>query len=186
MTVVYFKRYRMEYDLARPLFRATPLPPGYHLVPWQESLLEAHAETKYRCFCQELDAHIFPCLADYEGCVRLMREITQRTGFLAGATWLLQYGRDGDPEVEYCGTIQGVQTMEQVGGVQNVGIVPRHRGRGLGTALLHSALGGFRAAGLQRATLEVTAKNGDAIRLYRRLGFRPVRTVYRTAEVVHA
>jgi ribosomal protein S18 acetylase RimI-like enzyme len=186
MTLVYFKRYRMEIDVTRLLFRPPPLPRGYSLIGWSEALLEAHAETKYRCFHHEIDAHVFPSLSDFEGCLRLMRDIAQREGFVPQATWLLCYGRDGDPRGEFCGTIQGVRTQADVGAVQNVGILTGHRGRGLGTCLIHRSLNGFRDAGLRRVTLEVTAKNSDAIRLYRRLGFRSVRTVYRTAEVAYA
>jgi hypothetical protein len=44
-------------------------------------------------------------------------------------------------------------------------------------------LRGFRQAGLRRAYLEVTAQNEGAIRLYRRLGFVKVRTVYKAVEI---
>jgi ribosomal protein S18 acetylase RimI-like enzyme len=186
MSLVYFKRYRMEFDLEPPLFPQPRLPSGYALVPWDESLLETHAATKYRCFRHEIDAHVFPCLNDYEGCVRLMRDIAGREGFVAAATWLLQYARDDGSDVEFCGTIQGVRNSHGVGAVQNVGIVPEHRGRGLGTCLIHRSLAGFRQAGLRRVTLEVTAKNNGAIRLYRRLGFRHLRIVYRVADVAYA
>lgn len=186
MGLVYFKRFRMELDLGRPLFDEPPLPPGYSLVPWDDDLLEAHARTKYRCFCDELDAHVFPCFSDYSGCLRLMRDITQRDGFLAGTTWLAHCGVPGSPDSEYIGTIQGLENQQGLGAVQNVGIVPSHRGRGLGTCLIYKALLGFRAAGLRRVTLEVTAKNRGAIGLYRRLGFRQIRTLYRVAEVAYA
>ena len=61
-----------------------------------------------------------------------------------------------------------------------------HRGKGLGTALLRRALTGFCEVGLERAMLEVTAQNSGAVRLYQRLGFRRVKTVYKAAEVVYA
>jgi len=94
-------------------------------------------------------------------------------------------GLMGDSEpLEYCGTIQGMRDRSGMGAVQNLGIVPGHRGRGLGTALLHSALAGFGQAGLTKAFLEVTAQNDGAIKLYRRLGFRRARTVYKAVEVV--
>ena len=68
-------------------------------------------------------------------------------------------------------------------GFQNLGVVAAFRGRGLGRALLLQALHGFVRAGLGRALLEVTAQNSAAIRLYRRLGFRCRKTLYKAVEV---
>ncbi len=186
MGLTYFKRYRMEFDLTKPLFPARELPLGYRFRAWDDSLLKAHAKTKYRCFRYELDASVFPSLGHIDGCLRLMRRITRQEGFLHGATWLLEYASPAERRREFCGTIQGVRTRKGVGSVQNVGIVPDHRGRGLGTVLLRRSLEGFRRAGLKRVSLEVTAKNAGARRLYRRLGFCSVRTVYKTAEVAYA
>jgi hypothetical protein len=47
-------------------------------------------------------------------------------------------------------------------------------------------LGGFRQAGISRVYLEVTAQNEGAIRLYRRLGFVTVKTVYKAVEPVYS
>jgi ribosomal protein S18 acetylase RimI-like enzyme len=161
------------------------LPSEYTLLPWSDSLVEAHAEAKYQSFCLEVDANVFPCLGEREGCARLMREIARREGFLSAATWLLVCRNDGR-SLDYCGTVQGVRDAKDFGAVQNLGITPSHRGQGLGTYLLHRALCGFLNVGLRRAYLEVTAQNSGAIRLYRRLGFRSVKTVYKAAEVAYA
>jgi ribosomal protein S18 acetylase RimI-like enzyme len=69
------------------------------------------------------------------------------------------------------------------GGIQNLGVVPEHRGKGIGRAVLLKALAGFAAAGVRRAFLEVTARNDPAVRMYREIGFRNYRTVYRAVEV---
>jgi ribosomal protein S18 acetylase RimI-like enzyme len=82
--------------------------------------------------------------------------------------------------------VQGIRDGKGAGSIQNLGIVPEHRGRGLGTCLLYAALDGFRRAGLRRACLEVTAQNADAIRLYRRHGFRRARTVYKAVELAYS
>ncbi len=66
-----------------------------------------------------------------------------------------------------------------MGALQNVGVAPSWRGRGLGEALVLLALHGFRRAGMARAQLEVTARNEGAQRLYRRLGFRRTKTLYK-------
>ena len=63
-----------------------------------------------------------------------------------------------------------------------MGSFPAHRGRGLGAALMLQALHGFRTACLPGVMLEVTAQNEAAVRLYRRLGFRCRKTVYKAVE----
>lgn len=185
MGVTYFKRYRMEIDLLGRLFEAPPLPEGYFLLPWHQRLVPAHAEVKYRSFREEIDAHVFPCFGEREGCQRLMSDIAEREGFLESATWLLEYRTIANRRGDYCGTIQGIRDTYGMGAVQNIGIIPEHRGRSLGSILIRHALEGFRSTGLRRASLEVTAQNTGAIRLYHRLGFRKVKTVYKAAEVVY-
>ena len=186
MGLTYFKRFRMEFDLSRPLFERPPMPAGYAMLPWRDSLLSAHADVKYRSFCFEIDANVFPCLGDREGCLRLMQEISSREAFLREATWLVTYRATAASDPEPCGTIQGIRDRSGLGAVQNVGIIPEHRRLGLGTSLLYHGLRGFQEVGLRRAFLEVTAQNCGALRLYERLGFRTVKTVYKAAEVAYA
>ena len=141
MSVSYFKRFRMEIDLRGQRFLPISLPAGYWLIPWQPERLADHAEAKYHSFRQEIDADVFTCLADLNGCYRLMQEISLKDGFLPEATWLAACRTDG--RVEYCGTIQGIRANHKYGAIQNVGITPTHRGRGIGTALIHAALDGL-------------------------------------------
>jgi GNAT superfamily N-acetyltransferase len=176
LPVVYFKRFRMEI-LLNDLLPVPALPAGYVLVPWEEQLLSAHAEVKYRSFAGEIDAVVFPNLGSRLGCYRLMQDIARRPGFEPRATWLAA-GPEG-----YCGTIQGVRERGGWGAIQNLGVVPAARHRGLGSCLLLQALHGFRQAGLLRAFLEVTAQNEGAVRLYRRLGFRCRKTLYKAVSL---
>jgi hypothetical protein len=185
MGLTYFKRFRMEVELTGRRLEPPPLPGGYRLLAWDDSLIEAHAEAKYQSFRSEIDSNVFPCLGDWIGCHRLMQEIRGKQGFLPGATWLVAYKLPhGDDE--YCGTIQGIRDYTGLGAIQNLGVTPEHRGRQLGTCLLLQSLAGFQQAGLRRAFLEVTAQNGDAIRLYQRMGFSKARTVYKAVEVAYS
>lgn len=180
MDSTYFKRYRMEVDLTVPRFAAA-LPTDYRYVPWNEAVLDIHARTKFRSFRDEIDAVVFPCLGNLEGCRRLMREIRNKSGFLPNATWLIAHG--STPEsLQWCGTIQGITERGGGGMIQNIGVVPGHRGLSLGTCLIERSLAGFRRHGLNRVGLEVTAENASAVRLYQRLGFRRVRTVYKVVD----
>lgn len=186
MSVSYFKRFRMEIDLRGRSFGSYPLPAGYRLMAWNPELIAEHAEAKYYSFRHEIDADVFSCLGDSEGCYKLMSEISDREDFLAEATWLAVYIGDGSEPIEYCGTIQGIRVSPRLGGIQNIGITPRHRRRGVGSALIAAALAGFQRVGLPRAYLEVTCQNEPAVRLYRQLGFQRTKTLYKAVEFAYS
>lgn len=169
--VTYFKRYRMELRLANLGPQETPR--GFTWLPWARERIDMHARVLYDSFQQEIDAKVFPNLADLLGCTLLMAELARKSGFVPEATWLLA-AADGTPVA----SIQGLQERGR-GAIQNVGVVPGYRGVGLGSALLLQALHGFRRRGLAVGSLEVTGMNEGAIRLYRRHGFRKTRTMYR-------
>jgi ribosomal protein S18 acetylase RimI-like enzyme len=133
-----------------------------------------------------------------------MQEIAQRENFLPEATWLalelpptmtLPVGMAAAEALKFlrqqglrltkaCGTVQGLVLNQQVGSIQNLGVVASHRGHGLGSALLHQALLGFRERGLSRAILEVTNDNLAAVRLYQRLGWQLDSVHYKAVEII--
>jgi ribosomal protein S18 acetylase RimI-like enzyme len=114
-----------------------------------------------------------------------MREIASRSCFAPESTWLCRYTDPATSQNIPVGTIQGLE-IDGWGAIQNLGIIPEHRGKGLGSWLLHRAAEGFRQLGLTRMHLEVTTDNIDAIRLYERLGFRKAQVIYKAAEVLGA
>lgn len=186
MAVVFFKRYRMQFDLRSATFPDLTLPEGFAVHPWEKRLLGSHAEAKFRSFRNELDANVFPCLGNSDGCLRLMREISSRQGFVPEATWLATYRNPETGRLENCGTVQGIRERVDVGSIQNIGIVEGQRGKGIGSVIVLKSLKGFQSVGIKIVTLEVTAKNIGAMRLYGRLGFKILRTVYKSVEITEA
>lgn len=187
MAVAYFKRHRMELRLDRLRLTDEPrLADGFRLFPWSPKLLNRHADVKWQSFREELDAHVFPCLGELEGCRQLMREITSRKTFVPQATWLACRETDFADGLQPCGTIQGLLSSGREGAIQNLGVHPDCRDMGIGSALLWNALDGFREAGCRFVHLEVTVQNTSAIRLYERFGFRHVETLFKVAEVQYA
>jgi ribosomal protein S18 acetylase RimI-like enzyme len=170
--VRYFKRYKMEVSLNG--LPPSELPPAYRWLAWHSAHLDVHADVLYQSFARELDSEVFPSLGDRTGCICLLHEISGKPGFVPAATWLLL-----DPHDLPCASVQGIKDRFGFGAIQNLGVLPSHRGRGLGQAALLQALDGFWREGLGRAILEVTASNSSAIRLYRRLGFRSCKTLYK-------
>jgi hypothetical protein len=178
--MAYFRRFKMEFDLTETPLTEPVLPPNYRWASWNTGLVDRHAEVKFHSFRNEIDSLVFPCLAATDGCQQLMRDISRQSNFVPRSTWLISY-HSGDPwDFPFdCATIQGLARDSELGAVQNVGVVPEHRGQGLGRALVLQALHGFRQAGLRRVSLEVTADNRPAVALYRSIGFRLTRTLYR-------
>jgi ribosomal protein S18 acetylase RimI-like enzyme len=186
MDLAYFKRFRMEINLAAHDLTPTPVANRYSFIPWDDSLLDVFSEAKYLSFRNEMDANVFPCLGEFDGCRRLMTEISQKPGFLPEATWLAVCSTGGEDRPHYCGTVQGVRDKHGLGAIQNLGVAPEHRRAGLGRSLLLRSLAGFQRAGVRRVYLEVTAENDGAIRLYRRVGFATIRTVYKAIEAEYS
>ena len=171
LAISYFKRYKMEIDLDG--LPAPSWPAGYQAVAWRADLLAAHSDVLSQCFNGEVDASLFPSLASLAGCLGLMTEVVRRKAFIPEATWLI-VGPDGP-----CGSIQALRERGVLGAIQNVGILPAYRGRGLGRALVLQSLSGMYQSGLGRAVLEATAHNEAAMRLYSRLGFRRTKVLYK-------
>lgn len=190
MQTRYFKRYRMELDFRRTMVPMAVLPEGYRWCAWHPRHFRRHAAVKWSSFYREVDSQLFRSLATYRGCLDLMRGIIRHEGFHPASTWLIEalddgvFGNGADHgETRHlrspaCGTIQGLRHSKVLGSIQNVGIVPEHRGFGLGRSLVLKALAGFRAYGLVRVYLDVTAENRAAVDLYRSIGFQHMKTSY--------
>ena len=178
----HYKRLRMELDLSLPL-EPPVLPDGYHFVPWRPIVQDRHAQVQWRSFRDDLDGRIFSCLSSLAGCRRLLQNTVHHPQFCNTATWLVAFQPEAEWPAVDCGMIQGLARTGSTGAIQNVGVVPEHRGFGLGRALLLQALCGFQNRSARRATLEVTATNQAAVNLYLSLGFEVSRVLYRQAEV---
>lgn len=179
---LFCRRLRLEIDLTRCEIAAPVLPAGYRWVEWSPELQWRHAEVKFRCFESEKDGQVFPSLRTADGCQQLMEYIVTNPMFVPSATWLLVHDDAAQGGSTDCGTIQGLASVPDGGAIQNVGIVPEHRGLGLGRALVQVALQGFHASGLTHVSLEVTAANVPAVNLYQSIGFRLTKTLYRSVE----
>lgn len=173
----------MQFDLRDVDFGTLDAPEGYRLHAWRPSLLTEHANVKYKSFRNEMDANVFPCLGDPEGCHRLMREITRRAGFVPQATWLLTHQDSESGTSQPVATVQGISDNPSIGLIQNIGVAQEYRGLGLGSLIVKKSLEGFQSFGAKIVTLEVTTKNEGAIRLYQRLGFTIQKTVFKSVNV---
>jgi ribosomal protein S18 acetylase RimI-like enzyme len=77
----------------------------------------------------------------------------------------------GDEVVGWCDLRPKTATTQRHSAVLGMGVVPEHRGQGLGSRMLARTLDTADARGLRRAELVVREDNRPAIELYRRFGF---------------
>lgn len=182
MSIQHVKRLQMVFDFTKTKLADPELPPGFLFVSWNRSLLETHANIKYQGFRNDSDGKIFPTFRSYDRCLSLMQAIADSPSFLPEATLLIAFKyQDGESKglFEYVANIQGMRHATDVGAIQNVAVLPDFRNRKIGRALVLGSLQGFRDAGVERVTLEVTADNSHAVRLYQHIGFTTYKVYFR-------
>ncbi len=75
---------------------------------------------------------------------------------------------------ERCGQAVGkvhLQLIDGLGGIYGLGVLPEHRKKGLGRAILTMAVQWLKGAGAQEVMLQVVTDNLNALRLYESCGF---------------
>ncbi len=70
----------------------------------------------------------------------------------------------------------GLFGISKKGHVISVAVLPEHQRQGIGQALVHKALLGMETYRAKECYLEVRASNTPAVNLYKKLGFRILRT----------
>jgi ribosomal protein S18 acetylase RimI-like enzyme len=121
--------------------------------------------------------------------VSIDRNIERDFGLVAGRDWRERKARDvtadceAQPEgvfvAEEGGEVIGYVTTRldrftRIGRIPNLAVDARHRGRGLGSALIECALQWMRAQGMAMAKIETLVQNERGQALYPRFGFREV------------
>jgi ribosomal-protein-alanine N-acetyltransferase len=72
----------------------------------------------------------------------------------------------------------GLSGVAKKGHVVSVAVLPEHRRKGVGKALVLKALDGMRGYGSKQCYLEVRVTNQEAISLYKKLGFEVARAIH--------
>lgn len=72
----------------------------------------------------------------------------------------------------------GFSGLIKKGHIVSVAVMPQHRRKGIGKALITEALNGMRSYGAKQCFLEVRVTNDPAINLYKKLGFKITRTIH--------
>ena len=163
-----FKSRRRHY-LVRPLERPVEVPSArLTLRPVRREDLWAVSEVIYRSHHGSLDAALNLTYATPAYCRGFVETLVLRSGcgrFDPLASFIID-GPRGPSAV-----LLASHLSKTNGHICQVSVAPDAQGRGLGTALMTSALRAFRDQGLHSASLSVTVENHRAYDLYLRLGF---------------
>jgi ribosomal protein S18 acetylase RimI-like enzyme len=143
-------------------------PAGIQLRPVRREDLWTASEIIYRSHQGSLDAALNLTYATPAHCRAFVETLVLRSGcgrFDTQASFLAE-GPKGP-----VGVLLASRLSKTNGHVCQVSVAPEAQGRGLGAALMASALRSFREEGLETASLSVTVENQRAYPLYMRLGF---------------
>ena len=120
-------------------------------------LVQQLAEHRVDASAEQLSCVLEKIVADAaRGFVLLARENGRIVGIAYVATIL---------SAEHCGLVAWLEELY---------VMPSHRSRGIGTALIAAIIERARKAGIVAIDLEIDAGHSRAESLYRRLGFRPL------------
>ncbi len=100
---------------------------------------------------------------------RLCRDLAQRSDAVSFIAW------DDAQPLGLINCIEGYSTFkaQPLMNIHDIAVLPAHRGRGVGQALLAAAEAHARERGCCKLTLEVLTGNSVALRSYQRFGFAP-------------
>ncbi|MBU0975309.1 MAG: GNAT family N-acetyltransferase [Patescibacteria group bacterium] len=79
---------------------------------------------------------------------------------------MVGYGNDSKKEYLY----RNKQYLE----IENIGVIPEYKKKGVGTKLLRRLLNWAKEKGLERVYLNCYIKNNDALTFYKRFGFKEI------------
>jgi mycothiol synthase len=162
-----FAEDEMERDLSQ-LGPAASLPEGMIVAPWSPERAVLFFDVYEDAFG---DRPRFPHWSEETW----RHNLTDYPDFRPDLSLLLLDGAEGVGFAICHVEREGDQERDGTGWIDQMGVRPAWRRRGLGTALLCELMGRFEADGLTRAALEVEMNNRPALCLYERLGFERLR-----------
>ncbi len=164
----YFPRYYLDLDINA--FAKQPAEPVEKIVPWDSAYLSLAADMTALSYRNQTDSVICEDYRTRQGCETYLRSLVENPGcgiFMPEASFI---GLDGQGIP--CGFVISCRISCGAAMIPQIAVHPSHQARGLGKALMNSAIEQLRSLEFRSVSLTVTKKNRRAFDWYQRLGFK--------------
>jgi ribosomal protein S18 acetylase RimI-like enzyme len=154
---------------------AAPCSPAFQLHRWHERFFQPCARLIRLAYTGHIDAEINDQYCAEAGAAKFLRNIILLRGcgeFLPEASFVLFARESGQP----AGMVLTSAVCSGVGHTTQICFLPRYQHLGLGGQLMEASIAALGEKGFRALSLTVTSANLPAVRLYRRLGFRTLKT----------
>ncbi len=169
-----FPREFMLLDLSAPR-PDRPRSPAFQFDRWHERFFQPCARLIRLAYADHIDAAINDQYRTEAGAAKFLRNIVLLRGcgeFLPKASLVLTAKESGEP----VGMVLTSAVNYGVGHTTQICFLPRYQHQGLGGQLMEASIAALRGENFRALSLTVTSANEPAVRLYRRLGFRTIKT----------
>ena len=170
-----YQRLFMTYPLSQPAPRTPrPLAADIEIRGWQESDYQPAAGVITAAYRGHVDSEINDQYRTMTGSLRFLNNIVRFPGcgvFDTEASFVAIH----KPTRSQVGLILCSRVKEDVGHITQVCMLPEHRGKGIGEALIAATRESVRRRNFNMLSLTVTEANNRAVALYLRLGMSIVR-----------
>ena len=146
----------------------------FRFEPWSRKHELEGRDLLWRTYHRHVDAVLNDQYSSREGVARLLDNVAHSNGcgeFLPDASQIVVHRSSG----KLAGLLAITRVRAGTAHVPQIAVGCEFQGVGVGTALLKAAFRKLSLSGYSEISLTVTALNAGAVRLYERLGFRPLR-----------
>jgi ribosomal protein S18 acetylase RimI-like enzyme len=149
----------------------------FRIEPWADHLHDSAATVISLAYIGHIDSQINDQYRTFDGAQRFLYNIVQFPG--CGAFYRQASFVASDMATGWvAGIVLSSLVADGVAHITQLCVTPHAKGTGLGYELLRRAVMALRTGGAKRISLTVTTANEEAVRLYRRCGFREIRRFF--------
>ena len=150
--------------------KGIPAPEGFDIRRWSEQDYQSAAAVITAAYRGHIDSEINDQYRTIAGSLRFLNNIVRFPGcgqFDGGSSFIAYHRQSRTP----VGLILCSRVKNDVGHITQVCVLPEHRGKGVGEALLAANVQDLKRRRFSKLSLTVTEANKSAVDLYKRLGY---------------